>query len=345
MVNMNSIRKRLGLKKARQYLEMNGYETKQSIIIFGKSGKKHKIDLLALKTDRIAKIKIIISFKQWKKPIGKDSVSKIKKLMDDIDANKGIIISLSSTFGFSAEAVKTATNTGIELWSNKDLEKRLIGDESLSQPHSIEIARTRKTALSLSPKIQKKDAIAYFSNSKSEEELISTDLVYLSCYLVQFTHSTKEGLIKKKQNVKVLWDLYEGIEGERYQIMDSNLRFSDFHSGGFWISPVIIYPRLDSDEIMNEIKKSDSKLRNNENLFGSQKRWKTINQLFGRFREESTIRSIKEVYYPLFVSLLKGNNGERWSIIDGYSGNPSKQMNAIFNRNSPYIRRFMLSKR
>jgi uncharacterized protein Veg len=344
MVNMSSIRKRLGLKKARQYLEMNGYKTKQSIIIFGKSGKKYKIDLLALKTDKITKIRIVISFKQWKKPIGKDSVNKIKKLMDDIDANKGIIISLSSTFGFSAEAKKTAANTGIELWSNKDLEKRLIGDESLSQPHSIETARPRKTALSLSPKIRKKDAIAYFLNSKSEE-LISTDLVYLSCYLVQFTHSTKEGLIQKKQNVKVLWDLYEGIEGEHYQIIDSNLRFVDFHSGGLWISPVIIYPRLNSDEIMREIKKSGSKLRNNENLFESQKRWKTINKLFGRYREESTIRSIKEVYYPLFVSLLKGNNGERWAIMDGYSGNPSKQLNAIFNRNSPYIRRFMLSKR
>jgi hypothetical protein len=341
---LSQIEERLGLRKARQYLEMNGYETKQSIITLGKSGKRHKIDLLALKADAIAKIKILISCKTRRKTIGKDSVTRIKRTMDDINANQGIIISLTSKFGFSDEARKMAANFGIELWTREDLEKRFIGNQNLPQPKSTKKVKSIKAALSLSPKIRKKDAITIALTLKDNVELISTDFAYLTCYLVQFTYLTKEGLIQKKQNVKVFWALYEGIDGEYYQNLDSNLRFVDIRSGNFWTSPIIIYPRLNSNEILHEINKSYSKLIINEKPVETQRKWKSINQLLGRFREKTTIRSIKEMYYPLFVSILKGNRGERWFIVDGYYGNPSEQMNAIFNRNSSYIRRHMSSK-
>ena len=338
---MNFTEKRHGLaKRIVRFLQINGYETKRNVVIEGKSGTKHKVNILAVKSDAVTKIKIILECKAWNKSIGKDVVSKVNYVTSDIGANKGIIICFSSRFGFSKGAKTAAEKLGIELWDREELRSRLEAVETLSQLYQLEAKPER--ALTISPKIVQADAMKIAMNAKSlKEKLEFTKFVYLPFYLFQFTCAVKKGFIRKKESVKVLWSLCESIEGKHYPVMDSSVRFIDIHPEDFDTKAPIIAPKLKSATIRNEIEEACSELGKFDTSSAVQSRHSMIQQALGRLEAKPRIHSVKELYYPFFVALLREESKARWFVIDGYTGRHSEEMSAIFNHNFSYIQKFV----
>jgi hypothetical protein len=326
-------------KDIEKYLELNGYETEIDITVEGRSGAKHKIDVLAVKTDAIAKVKIAIDFKRWNKSIGKSAISKFKRVLNDIGADKGIIISLSSKFGFSYSAKIIAEEFNVELWDRIQLARRLETVETLSQLYQLE-AKPERLILTMSPKITIDEAANIVVEAKRQTEKAEfTRFSYLPFYLFQFTCSVKKGFIRKKESVKVLWSLCEGIEGKHYPMTDSSVRFTDIHSESFNKEAPIIAPKVNIEKLRKEIEEACSQLDLSHKAV--QNLYDVIERTLGGLDAKPRIHSVKELYYPFYVALLKNENGARWFVIDGYSGEHNEEMSDTFNRNFSYMERFL----
>lgn len=98
--------------KIERYFIVHGYETKRNVILEGKSGGKHEVDIFASKSDDVATIRIIVECKAWAKPIEKDVVSKTHYILEDLGLEKAIIVALR---GWRTGAEKSAKELGIDL--------------------------------------------------------------------------------------------------------------------------------------------------------------------------------------------------------------------------------------
>src|SRR2546429_4368897 len=105
-----------------KFFAANGYETARNLMLEGRSGGRHEIDVFAKKSDGITEFSTMIECKAWNHPIEKDIVSKVSYVVRDLGLNKGIIVSLE---GWRIGAEKAAQELGIDLWDGHDLEKRL----------------------------------------------------------------------------------------------------------------------------------------------------------------------------------------------------------------------------
>jgi hypothetical protein len=51
---------------------MSGYETRRNVILEGRSGGRHEIDVMATKSDGVSTFKVFVECKAWNMPIEKD---------------------------------------------------------------------------------------------------------------------------------------------------------------------------------------------------------------------------------------------------------------------------------
>jgi hypothetical protein len=125
------------------FFGQNGYATTCNAVLFGRSGGRHEVDVLAEKADALTTYKVAIECKAWQRPIEKDVIAKLHYVMVDLGINKGIVVSLA---GSRAGADRTAADLGIDLWGPDELRRHLgnaaVGSLTLPgasrQPHSTE---------------------------------------------------------------------------------------------------------------------------------------------------------------------------------------------------------------
>lgn len=85
------------------------------------SKRKRQIDVSIQINMNGENILIIVQAKNWKNPAGIDAVEKFISVVEDVRANRGILICRS---GFTKDAKVYAENTGIELYNIHDAEKK-----------------------------------------------------------------------------------------------------------------------------------------------------------------------------------------------------------------------------
>lgn len=78
----------------------------------GLSGVDHQIDVLTSHNDGLHEYLTDIECKYWNERVSKDTVMKVKEIVDDCNFSKGIIV---SKIGFTDDAVKYAKHVGIGL--------------------------------------------------------------------------------------------------------------------------------------------------------------------------------------------------------------------------------------
>src|SRR4051812_13418344 len=73
-----------------EYFKSNGYQVQLNVISEGRSGGRHELDVLAIKSDGVADFRVMIECKCWNTPIEKDVVSKAAHAVADLGLNKAI---------------------------------------------------------------------------------------------------------------------------------------------------------------------------------------------------------------------------------------------------------------
>lgn len=104
------------------YFRAHGYEVSCNVILEGRSGGRHEVDVLAVKSDTLTTYRLAVECKAWQQPIEKDVVAKLHYILGDLALNKGIIVSLG---GCRSGAERTAADLGIEIWGTEELRRHL----------------------------------------------------------------------------------------------------------------------------------------------------------------------------------------------------------------------------
>ena len=177
------------------------YNAIHNIKKVGRSGAEHQIDILAEYRCPLHTSQIVVEAKSYDSPIDKDRIMKLIQIVNDIGADRGIIITTSY---FTPEAMMTAKGTNVELWDREQLLKS-IGEIVLSATETglpKEITVKEKTA---QPKLTIKDAEkiendilvqrakgGFLGKGKIIEKLDSIALGYFPYYEIEVQASITE---------------------------------------------------------------------------------------------------------------------------------------------------------
>ena len=77
------------------FLAGHGYATRCNVVLEGRSGGRHEIDVLAEKSDALTTFRVGVECKAWQQPIEKDVISKLHYVAGDLGLNKAIVVSLA----------------------------------------------------------------------------------------------------------------------------------------------------------------------------------------------------------------------------------------------------------
>lgn len=141
--------------KLMELFKKMGYDVIHNAKKVGRSGVEHQIDVLAEYRCPLHTSKLIIEAKSYDSPIDKDRIMKLIQIVDDLGADRGIIVTTSY---FTPEAIKTAGGHNVELWNREQLTK-FLGE--------IEISASEK---GLPTEISVKERVVRFTLSVQDAE-------------------------------------------------------------------------------------------------------------------------------------------------------------------------------
>jgi len=318
--------------KIEKFFQLNGYSTKRNVILEGKSGGKHEVDILAEKSDGITTFRVMVECKAWDKPIEKDVVSKVSYVAKDLGLNKAIIVSLS---GWRIGAEKTVKELGIELWGSNEIEQRL-GKVVVAELETIEF----KKVVEGFPLLVKEEQIMPLVEKESKgtlglskEEIVWIKPIWLPCYMFQVSYSRVEGVIKKSVRTTKIWNIYEALMGSYL------FGFEDEPSLKEVKAENIIQPRIKDSKIRNEIAKTFEKALQVVTPRARARYAQKLATLGIPPHKLSgvSIDKVSEIFYPFYIALLKKGEEERVVAVDGVVGDLSKTVSYVLTANLSYV--------
>jgi hypothetical protein len=143
--------------KLTELFKKMGYDVIHNTKKVGRSGAEHQIDVLAEYRCPLHTSQVVIEAKSYDLPIDKDRIMKLTQIVDDLGADRGIIVTTSY---FTPEAIKTARGHNVELWNREQLAK-FLGE--------IEISASEK---GLPSEISVKERVVRFILSVQDAERI-----------------------------------------------------------------------------------------------------------------------------------------------------------------------------
>ncbi len=232
-----------------KFFQLNGYKTQRNVVVEGKSGGKHEIDVLAEKSDGVTTFRLMVECKAWDKPIEKDVVSKVSYVLRDLGLNKAIIVSLK---GWRVGAERSANELGIELWGRDEIEEKL-GKIAIAELETIEFKKVVREFPQLIKGEQVKSQIETESKGLlgfGKEETVWTKIIWLPSYLFEISCSKEEGIIRKSIKTTKVWNLYEAVMGSWFASFEKEPSLIDVEVES------IIQPKVKPTKIKNSIIKS-----------------------------------------------------------------------------------------
>jgi len=125
-------------QKVATLLRSMGYDVKTNVIITGRSGARHELDVVGEKSDQLTTFRVAVECKAWEQPIEKDVVAKFSYVLGDIGMREGIVACLG---GYRSGAEVAARELGVQLWGPDELQSRLgavaMSDMSTRAPQRV----------------------------------------------------------------------------------------------------------------------------------------------------------------------------------------------------------------
>lgn len=241
MNDINSYEKGLSLeKKIYELFSKQGYQVTHNIKKVGRSGTTHQIDVFAEYRSPLHKSIIIVEVKSLSSPIDKDKIMKLIQIVNDLGADRGIIITTSY---FTASANTTANGHNIDLWDRgrlseiigevelKAAEKGLTKQVETTDRYLKFTTSPEKAKLIMDEILQKQSKGGFLGVGKINEELLEISKIYFPVYELEIRSKSKEkqrtGMFSTKEVEKIfntkVW--VDGINGYLIKEIAGGLSF------------------------------------------------------------------------------------------------------------------------
>ncbi len=296
------------------FLTRHGYQVRYNVVIEGRSGARHELDVVGDKSDGLTSFRLVVECKAWNAAIDKDVVYKLAGVLADLGAAKGIIAALS---GWTVQAAQVAAQANIELWGPDELTARL-GQATVSD---LRFTSSPVQALGVlfvaagEPARRLVERSARGTLGVGREEIVWFGLIWLPVWILQLGITRLEGF-RRVSRVTRSWNRYEALTGR--------------HLGSSHEPPQLVPIDLGTSHLRPIL--SDAKIR--ETLIASVERWRSVSSEEAKKRHAANLAKAglqvpfrhvaaegsQPAYEPLWSAFLTKGGKERIVAIDGVTG-------------------------
>ncbi len=296
------------------FLSQHGYQVRYNVVIEGRSGARHELDVVGDKSDGLTSFRLVVECKAWNAAIDKDVVYKLAGVLADLGAAKGIIAALS---GWTVQAAQVAAQANIELWGPDELTARLgqvtVSGLHLSSPQ-VQALGVRFTSAG-DPAHRLVERMAHGTLGIGREEIAWFGPIWLPVWILQLGITRIEGF-RRVSRVTRSWNRYEALTG--------------CHLGSSHEPPQLVPIDLGRSYVRPAL--SDAKIR--DTLMASVERWRSVSSEEAKKRHAANLAKVglqvpfrhvaaegaQLAYEPLWSAFLTRGDKERIVAIDGVTG-------------------------
>lgn len=314
-----------------QFFAQNDYETTRNVILVGRSGGRHEIDVLAKKSDGITDFSVMVECKAWNHPIEKDIVSKVAYVVGDLGLNKGIIVSLE---GWRIGAEQAGKELGIDLWDAFELEKRL-GQVLVAE---LKGAGPRRHALGLRAALSRQQGEAELSRQRTgmfgKEVIEWVELVWLPFFRFDIRLAQQEKRLLGGTRVKStrVVNVYEALSGEWTGVIENEALLEDVEDAN------IVPPRVTDRMIVTTINRECARLSKLVSKPAIERQQAKVRSLgIPRAFDTVSVDATSQLVLPYYIGLFGRKGKQRLVAIDALGTGASKKMTGVLTENLSYV--------
>lgn len=320
-----------------QYFADHGYDVETNVVLNGRSGAPHEIDVLATKSDRLTTIRVGVECKAWAGPIEKDVVTKLSVVLNDLGLNKGVVVSLH---GWRTGAEQVAKDLGIDLWGPAEIELHL-GAFAVAQVRAGSVPKSGLGWRFAAPapaaeklaRAQGKGRLGL----RTLEELVWFGQLWLPGFLLELsvTEPRGRGIVKLKLGTTLAANVYEGLSGKFVAPAASWGAPTEVQ-----LSPAPVVTLIARDtSIPTEIRKTLERLSRVTQAAAIARHRGTLASLgVPRDATAVSVSASTLIHLPLHVGLLRQAAHERVVAVDGVTGVLVPRLSEVLTKHLPHVR-------
>ena len=316
------------------FFASSGYTTQRNVVLEGRSGGRHEIDVLARKSDGITEFAVLVECKAWNQPIEKDVVSKASYVVQDLGLNKAIIVSLQ---GWRVGAEQAALELGVDLWDSTDLERHL--GQALVASLRTGSATGQRHVLGPEAALDLDSAGRLIARKRTglvgKEELVWIRLAWIPFYLLELrlSHAEKKVFGKPQVKSRVISNYYEALGGS----------FRGAHSPQTQLVEIaavdLVPARVRDRQVMTGITKECAKLGQLTSQQARTRQAAKINALGVPLPFQTVnIDSATEIAFPYYLGLLERRGEQRLIAASAFSGRVVDGISHLLTGHLSFIR-------
>jgi hypothetical protein len=320
------------------YFARHGYQVRTNVVLTGRSGGRHEIDVLAEKTDALTTYRVAVECKAHQQPIEKDVISKLDYVMRDTGLNKGVVVSLT---GCRVGAEQAARALGIDVWGPVELQQHL----GPSTAAVLQVGAPQRLAWGFPMRADPAKARIVAEGQgkgllglRQREQLLDFRAAWLPAYMVHLTvtvplpRATRWS--KDRVGTSDSWNFYEALTGRRMEpppAGDQPVEV-DVSSGG-------IPPLIRDTQIAIRLREAIAAYRRVSRP-DAVARHAAVLQSAGLPVpvREAQVQRTDLVYLPIYVGLLQAATAQRVVVINGFTGELSEAKSKILTGQLGHLR-------
>ena len=321
-----------------QYFARHGYQVRTNVVLTGRSGGRHEIDVLAEKSDTLTTYRLAVECKAHQQPIEKGVVSKLDYVMRDLGLNKGVVVSLT---GSRLGASQAAQELGIDLWGPAELQHHL----GPSTAAALRVSAPQQLAWGFRMRADPEKArILAASQGKGlmglrqREQLLDFRACWLPAYMVHLTVTVPlpkaTRWSKDRLGTSDSWTFYEALTGRLVAAPPTGDQpvEVDIRSGG-------IPPLLRDTQIANQLREAITSYRRVSRPDAVARHTAVLQSLGLPVPvREAQVQRTDLVHLPIYVGLLQASGAQRVVVINGFNGELSEGKSKILTGQLGHLR-------
>lgn len=315
-----------------RFLRSSGYEARTNVILTGRSGASHELDVVGEKHDSLTSFLVAVECKAWEQPIEKDVVAKFAYVLGDLGMRAGIIACLS---GYRSGAEIAAKEMNIELWGPDELRSRL-GQVALSDM-STRAPKRLATGLPFTISIeQAQPMIGREAKGKlgfGAEEVVWISAAWLPVAIVQVALTSIEGRLKKVDATRRIWNVYELVDGKFFGAFAGQPPLVDIDLG-----KVSIRPKRKEASASKAIEEAVAKYRGVTTQAARARHASHLESLGIHAPFRAVPESTTTAFMPVYLAIIRRRDGERLVAVDGHQPRVLYGVSAVLSQHIHWVR-------
>ena len=292
----------------------HGYQTQTNVVVVGRSGARHEIDVLAFRSDGLLEARIGVECKNWAQPIDTAVVARARLMCDDLGLGQMII---ACPGGATPAARTTAAGMGIPIWDRPELETRL-GASTLAAlgPAPVDITRhgvPRRVASDRAERTLRTGGRGLFGLGRERVQWIGN--AWIRLFEARFGCGERTG-IRQRLHVRPVYSVYESLGGTALWTDARAIAYDEISTDAAPTLPSAVTRHTLEAELERIITRGHGLVQ----AAARERHDATCAQFLIPQATHVTIDEVVTVEWPITVAIFDDRRGRRAIVVDGVSG-------------------------